>query len=185
MIRQALLFCLLGFSAASLKIPFLSKKKEYTPLLFFTVPKDNIPECDEMEKVVSEVEKELGVHVERLDILKDANAEATLSVLTTRRPPYLYNRESLQKVYSPGVSDGAKNAASSPIDKERVISWAKGRFLPAQTMTIKSKAPTVLVQQDNAIDQADLIEDMTLSPSQKSGKEAMKKRTKDLAKDKK
>ena len=74
------------------------------------------------------------------------------------------------------------------VDKERVRAWAKGRFLPAQSMVIKSskKGPggdALLSQEDSdALDQADLIEDMALSPMQKSGKDAMKKRTEELAK---
>ena len=175
-LSQILLLSIVGLSTASLKIPFL-KKKQYTPLVFFTVPKDVIPECDEMEKVVSEVEKELGVKVERFDIMRDASAEATMSILTQRRPPFLYNRESCQTVYVSGVSDGEKSETST-IDKERVRAWAKGRFLGAQSARArKSKAPTVLAQKDNAIDQADLIQDMSLTPEQKKGKEAMKKRT--------
>jgi hypothetical protein len=185
-LNQLLLLCCVSLSVATPKIPFLSKKKPYTPLVFFTVPKDTLPECDEMEKIVSEVEKELGVHVDRLDILRDPKAEATRSVLTQRRPPFLYHRESLQTVYVPGVSDGNKKAAFAPIDKARVRAWAKGRFLLGQSSSAsaRSKAPIVLAQEDNAIDQKDLIEDATLSPSQKSGKEAMKKRTGELEKKK-
>jgi hypothetical protein len=180
-LNHLLFFCCVGLSVATLRIPFLSKKNQYTPLVFFTVPKDTIPACDEMETVVSEVERELGVRVERLDILKDPHAEATMSVLTQRRPPLLYNRESCQVVYVPGVSDRVKKEPA-PIDKDRVRAWAKGRFLNAQTAAAaKSKAPIVLAQEDNSIDQADLIEDMTLTPMQKSGKEAIKKRTAEKA----
>lgn len=174
-LRHLLLLSCVGFSVA--RIPFLSNKKEYTPLIFFTVPKDTIPECDEMEKVVSEVEKELGVNVERLDVVRDPTAEATWSVLTQRRPPFLYNRESCQVVYVDGVK-----SESSPIDKERVRAWAKGRFLPSQNAKAKSNTPVVLAQEDNAIDQADLIQDMSLTPEQKKGKEAMKKRTEEKGK---
>ena len=171
----------IGTTTASLRIPFLSKK-EYTPLVFFTVPKDIIPACDEMEKVVSQVEKELDVRVERLDILRDPTAEATLAALTQRSPPLLYNKESCQVVSVPGVSDGSNIDASpsSLIDKERVRMWAKGRFLPPKKA--KSRAPVVLQQNDNSIDQRDLVEDMSLTPMQKSGKEAIKERTEEKAK---
>ena len=173
--------CLAGMASASLKIPFLSKgSKKYTPLVFFTVPKDLIPECDEMEKVVSEVEKELGVKVERMDVVRDAAAEATLSALTQRRPPFLYNRESCQT-----VSAGASSLISS-VDKNRVRAWAKGRIITTQSSSAaakaRSRAPIVVAQKDNSIDQKDLIEDATLSPEQKSGKDAMKKRTSELGK---
>lgn len=160
-------------SATTFKIPFLSRKK-YTPLVFFTVPKDIIPDCDKMEKIVSEVEQELGVHVERLDVARDPAAEATLSALTQRRPPFLYHRESCQTVYAPNI------------DKARVRAWAKGRIITTQSSSAsaKSTVPLVVAQEDNSIDQKDLIEDATLSPMQKSGKEKMKERTEELAKKK-
>lgn len=184
-IRQLLLLSawLMASASASLKIPFLSQKKKYTPLIFFTVPKDIIPECDAMEKIVSEVERELGVHVERLDVARDSTAEATMAILTQRRPPFLYHRESCQVVFAPGSSDNKK--MSAPIDKNRVRAWAKGRIITSQSVSssAKSKAPVVVAQEDNSIDQKDLIEDATLSPMQKSGKEKMKERTKELGKD--
>lgn len=175
-LKYLLFLSCIGVAAASLKIPFLSKK-EYTPLVFFTVPKDIIPECDEMEKVVSQVEKELGVQVERLDILRDPTAEATMSSLTTRRPPFLYNRESCQVVSVPVAENG--KAQSLAIDEDRVRAWAKGRYLAPRSA--KSRAPMVLAQKDNSIDQKDLIEDATLTPMQKSGKESIKKRTAEKA----
>lgn len=178
---------LMGFVSASLKVPFLSqKKRKYTPLVFFKVPKDIIPECDAMEKIVSEVERELDVHVERLDVARDPTAEATMQLLTQRRPPFLYHRESCQVVAVPSSSD-KKTAA--PIDKDRVRAWAKGRIITtpssSSSSAAKARAPIVLSKEDNAIDQKDLLEDATLSPLQKSGKEKMKERTKELGKDKK
>jgi len=163
----------LSLVSATLKIPFLSQKK-YTPLVFFTVPKDVVPDCDAVEKIVSQVEKELGVRVERLDVARDAAAEATLRVLTQRQPPFLYHRESCQTVYAPNI------------DKARVRAWAKGRIITAQSSSAssKAKAPIVVSQDDNAIDQKDLIEDATLSPMGLSGKEKMKERTEALGKEK-
>ncbi|KAL3943637.1 MAG: hypothetical protein SGBAC_002305 [Bacillariaceae sp.] len=176
-----LLFCITGIASASLKIPFLSKKNEYTPLVFFTVPKDIVPACDEMEKVVSEVERELGVHVERLDVVRDPTAEATLSALTNRGPPYLYNKESCQVVHVPQGRDGAVIRAPV-IDKARVRAWAKGRFLVPKSA--KSGSMTVLAQKDNSQDQKDLVEDMSLTKMQKSGKEAIKQKTEEKSKEK-
>jgi hypothetical protein len=160
---------LISVASATRKIPFLSRNK-YTPLVFFTVPKDVIPACDEMEKIVSQLERELGVHVERLDVVRDPMAEATMSVLTQRQPPFLYHRESCQTVYAPNI------------DKTRVRAWAKGRILTTQSSSASSKvkAPIVVSQEDNSIDQKDLIEDATLSPMQRSGKEKMKERTEEL-----
>lgn len=172
-------------AAANVKVPFLSRKKAYTPLVFFKVPRDIIPECDAMEKVVSEVERELGVRVERLDVARDPAADATLQLLTQRRPPFLYHRESCQVVSVPTSSD-KKTAA--PIDKNRVRAWAKGRVITthshSSSSAAKGKVPIVIAKDDNAIDQKDLIEDASLTPMQKSGKEKMKERTKELGKEK-
>lgn len=121
-----------------IRIPFLSSsKKEYTPLVFFTFPKGFIDECDEMEKVVSEIEEEIGCRVERLDIARDSAAEATMSLLTSRGAPFLYHRESCQIVHgsSPraGTSKKTNNDDTSvrekAIDKTRVVAWAKGEIL--------------------------------------------------------
>eukprot|EP00526_Cylindrotheca_closterium_P024065 CAMPEP_0113631000 /NCGR_PEP_ID=MMETSP0017_2-20120614/16110_1 /TAXON_ID=2856 /ORGANISM="Cylindrotheca closterium" /LENGTH=187 /DNA_ID=CAMNT_0000541493 /DNA_START=15 /DNA_END=578 /DNA_ORIENTATION=- /assembly_acc=CAM_ASM_000147 len=180
-LQHLLLFCIAGIATASFKIPFLSRKKQYTPLVFFTVPKDLVPACDEMEKVVSEVERELGVHVERLDVVRDPAAETTLSALTNRGPPYLYNKESCQVVHVP-KSDASAVTTNPVIDKERVRAWAKGRFLVPKSA--KSGSMRVLSQQDNSLDQKDLVEDMSLTDMQKSGKEAIKKRTEEKSKEK-
>jgi hypothetical protein len=48
-------------STSALKRPSFLQRKKYTPLLFFTLPKDTSPECDAMEACVSKVEKDLGV----------------------------------------------------------------------------------------------------------------------------
>jgi hypothetical protein len=174
-LNKILLFYWIGVAAAA--IPFVSKK-EYTPLVFFTVPKDIIPECDEMEKVVSQVEKELDVRVERLDILRHPAAEAAMSSLTSRRPPFLYNKESCQVVSVPGAGEG--KASTAGIDESRVRAWAKGRYLAPRST--KSSAPLVLAKKENSIDQKDLLEDASLTPEQKSGKEAIKKRSEEKSK---
>jgi hypothetical protein len=110
--------------------------------------------------------------------VKDPTAEALMAVLTQRRPPYLYNRESCQVVYVPQ----AGKQAAPLIDKTRVLAWAKGRFLPSQRPGSKSGIPGVIVsQEDNSLDQKDLLEDATLDPLAKSGKEAIKKRTEEKA----
>lgn len=176
-LQHLLLLCMVGITTASFRIPFLSRKKQYTPLLFFTVPKDLNPECDEMEKVVSEVERELGVRVERLDIARDPAAEATLSALTNRGPPYLYNKESCMV-----ISKSENPKAKLVIEKERVRAWAKGRFLVPKSAKMGSMK--VLSQKENSLDQKDLVEDLTLTKMQKSGKEAIKKRTAEKSKEK-
>ena len=171
-------FCLLlalSVEVSAIRLPFT--KKEYTPLLFFKVPPGLIPECDAMEKTVKEVEKDLGVKVERLDILRDPSAEATLALLTQRTPPFLYNRESCQVVHV--APAGGEADVPIVIDKSRVRAWAKGRLLqaPKAVSGTKSRAPVVLSQEDNSISQEDLLEDMALTDEQRKGKQLIRERT--------
>jgi hypothetical protein len=170
-------------------IPFAQKNK-YTPLVFFRVPLGSIPECDEMERVVRQVERELGVRVERLDVARDPSVEATLNLLTQHSPPYLYHRESLQTIYVRDPMDNGKNInqeegsiAMPKIDKDRVRAWAKGRYLPPPGikfgMSSSKNAPLLIAKEDNAMDQDELeaMKDMSLTPEQLQGKQAMKERT--------
>jgi hypothetical protein len=180
--RLGLLVLLLCLGATeSIRLSF--GKKEYTPLVFFKVPPGLIPECDAMEDCVSQVEKELGVRVERLDILKDPSAEAALGLLTQRTPPFLYNRESCQ-VVSTSARPGEKIDPSMAVrvDKDRVRAWAKGRFLPPKKSGANIGAPVVLSQDDKGMDQDELLDDMSLTPLQRKGKEAIKERTEKKAK---
>jgi hypothetical protein len=180
--RLGLLLLLLSLVATeSIRLSF--GKKEYTPLVFFKVPPGLIPECDAMEECVSQVEKELGVRVERVDIARDPSAEAALAMLTQRTPPFLYNRESCQ-VVSTSARPGEKidpNMAVA-IDEDRVRAWAKGRFLPPKKSGAKIGAPVVLTQDDKGMDQDELLEDMSMTPEQRKGKEAIKERTEKKAK---
>lgn len=126
-----------------------------------------------MEKIIRSLEKESGVHVQRLDIMKDRAAKKLYEKLiegNTRFPfPLLYHRESLQRVY--GLAD---------IDLVR--SWSKGRLLPV----VDEKEVTVLpgADEEEMEDEIDLEEmememDRDLTPVQRRGKEAMKKRMED------
>jgi hypothetical protein len=144
----------------SKRFPFFrSKRSAYTPLIFFTVPPGLSAECDAMEKVVRRVEKDLGVVVERLDILRDPASEAVLNAILSPQgasvtPPLLYHRESRQTIHVPPPMTTAKSASGNagdasakaaaaskrtiPIDPDRVRAWAKGRYLApskAETMT--------------------------------------------------
>ena len=159
------------------RLPFFGKK-EYTPLVFFTVPKGLIPENDAVEKAVKDIEKELGVRVERLDILRTPSAEGAMSLLTSKSPPFLYHRESCQTVHIPPTT-GEASAASVPtyVDKDRLRAWAKGRYLSPQLAKSKVKPPQVISQEGTAMDQEELLEDMSLTPLQRKGKEAIKERT--------
>jgi hypothetical protein len=170
-------------------IPF-RRRRNYTPLVFFKVPQGNIAECDEMEQVIKQVEQELGVRVERLDIARDPSAAATLNVLTHHGPPYLYHRESLQTIFVLDPMGSRKetkleeNSVAMPkIDKDRVRAWAKGRYLPPPGLKFglptSNNAPVLISKEDNAMDQDELeaLKDMSLTPEQLQGKQAMKERT--------
>ena len=73
-----------------------------------------------MEKVVSEVEKELNIRVQRFDIKRDRMArklyEKIDEIEFVGEVPLLYHRESRQSIY--GLDR-----------KSRVKAWAKGRWL--------------------------------------------------------
>jgi hypothetical protein len=174
----------------------------YTPLVFFCVPPGLIPEVDAMEKAVQKVEDELNVRVERLDILRNPASNAALAVLTSRTPPFLYHRESLQVVHIPpsipaaAGGDGAdeeskkkkRTASSIYIDQDRIRAWAQGRYLPASFVQQAggggrgaNKKPIVLSQEDNSIDQNEILEDMALTDLQRKGKKAIAERTREQA----
>lgn len=177
MIRSLLFFVLAIPLTSSAGFPFFGKKNKYTPLVFFKTPPGLIPEVDAMEKTVREVEKELGVKVERLDILRDPSAEAAMLLLTKRTPPFLYHRESCQVIHvTPRKGESSKDMPIV-IDKLRVQAWAKGRYLPVQRDTQKVSSPVVVTQEETALSQEELLEDMTLTPTQRKGKQAMRERT--------
>jgi hypothetical protein len=195
--RVGALLLTLCASFGEARLPFWSalgfgkqqqQRKEYTPLVFFTVPRGLFPENDALEASVQEVEKELGVRVERLDILKNPAAEAALAALTSKSPPFLYHRESCQHVHlQPAAGEASSSSSAKPyVDKERVRAWAKGRFLtsPAASRGAKVKPPTVNIQDETAMEQEELLEDMTLTPLQLKGKEAIRERTEARATDK-
>jgi hypothetical protein len=175
------------------KIPFL--KKKYTPLLFFKTPPGILPESDAMEKVISEVEKELGVRVERVDVLRDPPSQALLTLVTNQEPPLLYHRESCQRVSvrRPKASADENKSPVVTIDKEQVRAWAKGRFVSAKkeplvdSATARGPSPVVVSQKGDEIDTVDpeLLDEMNLSPLQRKGKEAIKERTEEKSMNKK
>jgi len=156
--KYTLLLLAIYFShSQGVKMPSF-KKKEYTPLVFFKTPPGIIDGCDQMEKVVRQVEKELGVRVERLDILRDPKAEAVLALLTRRPPPFLYHRESCQVIYLPNLdSKQTTKDMATYIDKDRIRAWAKGRHLPPQRTTSTVNTPVVLSQKDQSLDQEEIL----------------------------
>lgn len=193
--RLFLSVMLLAVQQSEAGLPFFGKKKEYTPLVFFTVPPGLLPENDAMEKAVREVERELDVRVERMDILRNPSAEAAMSLLTSKSPPFLYHRESCQNVHIPTAAAGGGGGDSSSsskttstalptyVDKDRLRAWAKGRYLSSsqRTSSSKVKPPQVISQEGTAMDQDELLEDMSLTPLQKKGKDAIRERTQERA----
>lgn len=161
--------------AAASKPAFLKRKNTYTPLIFFTVPKGTMEECDAMEKVIKSLEKERGVRVQRLNIMRDRHARKLYEKLVAgnlRSPfPLLYHRESLQRVYGEA-------------DADLVRSWSKGRLLPDDNHGDDMKEVTVLGGDEDAMledEELDMEElememDQELTPVQRKGKEAMKRR---------
>ena len=166
--HRALLTIVSSLMVASTHAISLFKKK-YNPVLFFKVPPGLIPECDDMEKCVKEIEKELNVKVQRMDAARDPNAAALLSLLTQgQNPPLLYHRESLQMLSAP--------------QKGRVRSLVKGRLLNASVRERKGprgNAKAILVDDDAALEQQDLLEDQMLTPLQRKGKQAIRDRTRE------
>jgi hypothetical protein len=144
-------------------------KKRYNPVIFFSVPPGIIPECDEMEECIRQVEKELHVKVDRMDVARNENAAALLSLLSgANNPPLLYHRESRQMV--------------SSAERGRIRALIKGRFLETDPSSKRKgkreKADALVVaDEDAALEQQDLMEDQMLTPLQRKGKQAIRERT--------
>lgn len=156
-------------------MPAFLKKKTYTPLLFFKVPKGTMDECDSMETMIKSLEKEHGIQVQRLDIMRDRAARKLYEKLVEgnlRSPfPLLYHRESLQRLY--GLAD-----------EDLVRSWSKGRLLPEDDEM--NKEVTVLGGEEGSspdedqemmdMEELEMEMDAELTPMQRRGKESMKRR---------
>lgn len=196
-------------------------KKDYTPIIFFTVPKGMNPECDAMEKVISDMECELNIRVERMDIIRqpvnevlfDMVATTTSSLHTVKSPPLLYHRESCQSysiptttktTTTPSTSSSQQQVPSSKInrsnfiDKEMIRSLMKGRYLKLSLSSSRQhytnnllgsssptdynvNAPNVMMNNPDENDEQqrmnEMLEDMTLTPQQKKGKQLIQQRT--------
>jgi len=164
-------------ATAAPRLPsFLAKRsKTYTPYYFFKVKGSD--ESQVIEKTVKQIEKELGVRVERLDALADAKAQALLMALPSTsaaaKAPCLYHRESMQIV-----------DAEQANDISHVRAWAKGRYLPPRRTS--SSGPQFKFEegeQMEAMADAEELMDAALTPEQKSGKDAIKRRTEEMAND--
>jgi len=166
---------------ASIRTAFLKKKtySAYTPLLFFKVPKGTMDACDKMETIIKSLEKEEKIKVQRLDIMRDRAARKLYEKLVEgnlRSPfPLLFHRESLQRVYG------------CPDDRDLVRSWCKGRLLPEEKQCGDEEEVAVsggTGVEDGDEDDKDVMDmedlememDAELTPMQRRGKEAMKRR---------
>ena len=129
-IKLSICLAIMLLSSTQAAIFGLFEKKQYTPLVMFIVPKGTIEECDEMEKIVTTVEKELNTKVQRLDILRDRFArnlyEKIDEIEFKGTLPLLYHRESRQSIY--GLDS-----------KARVRAWAKGRWLSSKMTGIDER----------------------------------------------
>lgn len=126
-----------------------------------------------MEKMISKLEKENGIRVERLDIMRDRMARKLYEKVVEGNMrasfPVLYHRESLQRVY--GLAD-----------KDLVRSWSKGRLLP--DLNAKNEKEMVVLGGDEDemegeemdLEEIELQMDQELTPAQRRGKEAMRRR---------
>lgn len=174
-------------------LPLRRKDSSYTPLLFFTVPPGLNPACDATDRVVREVERELQVRVQRMDVLRQPEHEAVLRAVTQSlsrtelaQPPLLYHRESRQvyAITSPKKTASSAAVTTTPlIDKERIRAWAKGRYLspllggfstPSQAVGLPSPASGGKAEDD----EAELLEELSLTSEQRKGKRLMQERTK-------
>ena len=128
-----------------------------------------------MEEVIKSLEKEQNISVQRLDIMRDRAARKLYEKVVEgnlRSPfPLLYHRESLQRVY------GAADA-------DLVRSWSKGRLLPNLEDEMQDTEVTVLgggeegeaPEEDMDMEELEMEMDAELTPMQRRGKEAMKRR---------
>ena len=166
-----------GLGTKLLQTVGLQKKPKYTPLLFFKLPKGQMEASDEMEVVVSQIEKELNVKIQRFDIIRDRMARKLYDKIDelqfVGKAPLLYHRESLQTIY--GMSS-----------KARVRAWAKGRWLPREFEggTAGDKGINFMPSRE---DKEDFMEDEEymmeedLTELQQMGREKMRQRMEDGA----
>mmetsp|Transcript_29575 Transcript_29575/g.70256 ORF Transcript_29575/g.70256 Transcript_29575/m.70256 type:complete len:178 (-) Transcript_29575:814-1347(-) len=167
---------LLQLCNISTSLPPFRRRNEYTPLLFFTVPKGTVDENDKMDKIVRSLEKSSGIKVQRLDILRSRSAKKLYDKLTEGSLrsdfPLLYHRESLQRVY--GLAD-----------VDLVRSWSKGRLLPVEEVEEKDVSFLGGAEEDFEdmdIEEIEMEMDAELTERQRQGKEAMRRRTQGQAK---
>lgn len=158
---------------------FFHRKKahrEYTHLVYFFSNSESGRDLS-MERVISDVEKELNVRVERLNISKNPAAAISLSLVSEGRnaAPCLYNRESCCVF----PSDDKKEVPT----KTDVKTWAKGRFITTSDTYAaphKSKRRPEFAGKENSFleqdELADSIKEQSLTPEELEGKRLVDKR---------
>ena len=124
-----------------------------------------------MEKIVSEVEKELNVRVQRFDIARDRMArklyEKIDEIEFVGEIPLLYHRESRQSIY--GLDR-----------KSRVRAWANGRWLSTSGNSIigsegKTSSKGFVAEEGENNEDFDMMDD-NLTDLQQLGREKMLER---------
>ena len=141
--------------------------------------------ADEMEVKVKEIEKELGVEVVRLDVMRDRMAHKLYKTIDLDCEckgtlPLLYHRESRQTIYG---------KCSNPM---RIRAWAKGRWLSYSSKyfdydndtTTTTDMDQFLPDDDDDDDDDDVmdeeeyerLQEQAMTDMQRKGKEAMKQR---------
>mmetsp|Transcript_19527 Transcript_19527/g.29385 ORF Transcript_19527/g.29385 Transcript_19527/m.29385 type:complete len:186 (+) Transcript_19527:68-625(+) len=177
MIKLVIVFAavlLASFSFGEAKLPFVPSAKEYTPLIFFKLPRGTSPQCEAMEKIIKEIEKELGVKVDRMDVGRDMAAGNLFNICSkgAKLPPVLYHRESKQSLSLQTPQEGGK--IDLDIDKNRVRAWAKGRRLQDLEVNKDIGSAPVVVESE----EEELAMEAGMTPLQRKGKDAIKERTK-------
>lgn len=127
-----------------------------------------------MEKVIREIEKELGVKVDRMDVGRDMAAGNLFNLCSNgaKLPPVLYHRESKQILSLQTPQEGGK--IDLDIDKDRVRAWAKGRRLKDLKVNKDiGSAPVVIESEEEELEM-----EAGMTPLQRKGKNAIKDRTK-------
>ena len=137
--------------------------------------------ADEMEVKVKEIEKELGVEVVRLDVMRDRMAHKLYKTIDLDCEckgtlPLLYHRESRQTIYG---------KCSNPM---RIRAWAKGRWLSYSSKYFDYDNDTTTTtdmdqflpddDDDDVMDEEEYerLQEQAMTDMQRKGKEAMKQR---------
>jgi hypothetical protein len=125
-----------------------------------------------------------------MDLFRNPPSQVLLELLGTE-PPLLYNRHSCQTYHVPipktTHSKDSSERKAEPVDYDQVRAWAKGRQVTSPKIRPpKVKSPVMIPKEDNSMDQDELLleqqqqqqEELTMTPLQRKGKQAIQERTK-------